>query len=111
MQGGPNWVENYVDSPIITNEKLMEYYKQPMYYALGHFTRFISPGSILLETKNSDPLGLEAIILENPINHYTVGIVLNRFKSVIPLTINDPKHGNISVEIKPKSIQTIIWQE
>lgn len=37
MSGGPNWVNNNVDSPIIVNEKAQEFYKQPMYYAMGHF--------------------------------------------------------------------------
>ena len=36
-KGGPNWAKNFVDSPIIVNAKADEYYKQPMFYALGHF--------------------------------------------------------------------------
>jgi glucosylceramidase len=32
MEGGPNWVNNFVDSPIIVNEKKDEFYKQPMFY-------------------------------------------------------------------------------
>ncbi|KAK8773049.1 hypothetical protein V5799_012418 [Amblyomma americanum] len=35
--GGPNWAQNFVDSPIIVNATAQEFYKQPMYYALGHF--------------------------------------------------------------------------
>ncbi len=41
MAGGPNWVNNVVDSPIIVNASANEFYKQPMFYALGHF-RFAS---------------------------------------------------------------------
>jgi len=37
MEGGPNWVENFVDSPIIVNAKNDEFYKQPTFYHLGHF--------------------------------------------------------------------------
>lgn len=37
MEGGPNWVKNFVDSPVIVNAKSDEFYKQPMFYALGHF--------------------------------------------------------------------------
>lgn len=36
-KGGPNWASNFVDSPIIVNAKADEFYKQPMFYALGHF--------------------------------------------------------------------------
>ena len=38
-QGGPNWAENVVDSPIIVNEETGEFYKNPSYYALGHVSR------------------------------------------------------------------------
>ena len=38
-QGGPNWAENVVDSPIIVNEDTGEFYKNPSYYALGHISR------------------------------------------------------------------------
>jgi glucosylceramidase len=37
MEGSPNWVNNFVDSPIIVNEKKDEFYKQPMFYTMGHF--------------------------------------------------------------------------
>ena len=40
LQGGPNWADNLVDSPVIVNEEAGEFYKQPMYYALGHISRF-----------------------------------------------------------------------
>lgn len=35
--GGPTWVDNFVDSPIIVNRTGQEFYKQPMFYAMGHF--------------------------------------------------------------------------
>ncbi|XP_070622644.1 lysosomal acid glucosylceramidase-like isoform X2 [Erythrolamprus reginae] len=38
MKGGPNWVDNPVDSPIIVNPLKDEFYKQPMFYHLGHFS-------------------------------------------------------------------------
>jgi len=37
--GGPNWARNYVDSPIILNSTANEFYKQPMFYVLGHFSK------------------------------------------------------------------------
>lgn len=42
MTGGPNWVNNFVDSPIIVNSVADEFYKQPMFYVLGHFSKFVS---------------------------------------------------------------------
>ena len=37
LEGGPNWVYNFVDSPVIVNATVNEFYKQPTYYAMGHF--------------------------------------------------------------------------
>jgi len=45
-QGGPTWVNNTVDSPVIVNGPTDEFYKQPMFYSLGHFSRFVPPGSV-----------------------------------------------------------------
>lgn len=52
MQGGPNWAKNFVDSPIIVNTEDQEFYKQPMYYALGHFSKFIQENSIRVDVNN-----------------------------------------------------------
>ena len=41
MNGGPNWAYNFVDSPIIVNEDTDEFYKNPMYYGLAHFSKFL----------------------------------------------------------------------
>ncbi|XP_068623495.1 lysosomal acid glucosylceramidase-like [Battus philenor] len=45
MRGGPNWANNNVDSPIIVNAARNEFYKQPMFYAMGHFSKLIKRGS------------------------------------------------------------------
>ncbi|KHJ95603.1 hypothetical protein OESDEN_04451 [Oesophagostomum dentatum] len=33
---GPTWVDNNLDSPIIVNATADKFYKQPMFYAMGH---------------------------------------------------------------------------
>ncbi|KFV63808.1 Glucosylceramidase, partial [Dryobates pubescens] len=45
LKGGPNWVKNYVDSPVIVDSSKDVFYKQPMFYHLGHFSKFIPEGS------------------------------------------------------------------
>ena len=37
MKGGPNWVSNFDNSPIYVNATAKEFYKQPAFYAMGHF--------------------------------------------------------------------------
>jgi glucosylceramidase len=71
--GGPNYVENYVDAPIIV--KGSEFYKQPTFYVMGHFSRFIPADSVRIQGKSSDKLvksvaflrpdGYVAVILYN----------------------------------------------
>ena len=41
MEGGPNWTKNFVESPVIVNYAADEFYKQPIFYIMGHF-RYIS---------------------------------------------------------------------
>lgn len=50
-QGGPNWVGNFVDSPIIVYPEKGEFVKQPMFYAIGHFSKFIPRGSQRIQIK------------------------------------------------------------
>jgi len=44
-QGGPNHAKNWVDAPMIVSEDKKTVYKQPMYYAMGHFAKFVRPGA------------------------------------------------------------------
>lgn len=53
-EGGPNWVENFVDAPIIVNATSGEFYKQPTYYVLAHFSKYIPRGSIRIGIKKSE---------------------------------------------------------
>lgn len=110
--GGPNWVDNFVDSPIIVNEVgvcmdglfflclflslciLMhlcllvshcpasifqadqEFYKQPMFYAMGHFSKFIEPGGHYVSTTVSE--GSDRVVAAgfHSVDHATSTVVL-----------------------------------
>ncbi|CAD6193573.1 unnamed protein product [Caenorhabditis auriculariae] len=48
-QGGPNWVNNVVDAPVIVADNSQEYYKNPLWYVLGHFSIFVPPGAQRLD--------------------------------------------------------------
>ncbi|OQR72798.1 glucosylceramidase-like [Tropilaelaps mercedesae] len=41
LQGGPNWAENFLDAPIIVYKENQAFHKQPMCYALAHFSKFL----------------------------------------------------------------------
>lgn len=50
MTGGYTYINFLADAPIVISEDGKEFYKQPMFYALGHFAKFIIPGSVRIET-------------------------------------------------------------
>jgi glucosylceramidase len=74
-QGGPNWFENWCVAPVIVDPQADEIYFTPLYYVLGHFSRFIYPGAVrigfditdenLLLTATKNPDGSIAIVLLN----------------------------------------------
>jgi len=53
LNGGPNWAKNFVDSPIIVNATSGEFYKQPLFYALGHFSKFLPVNSFRIGLKSN----------------------------------------------------------
>lgn len=77
LKGGPTYIENYVDSPVMVNVTADEFYKQPMFYALGHFSKFIPRGSIRVKTEVNDYSGVEVVAVKRPDNATTV-VVLNK---------------------------------
>ena len=97
-----------MDAPIIVNKTAKEYYKQPMYYSLAHFTRFLSPDSQRIDSNDSGVKVVETVVFEREDNA-TVLIALNRLNDAIPLTINDPNYGTLKTTVFPHSIQTYIW--
>lgn len=59
--GGPNHVNNVCDSVMMANLTTGELFIHPQYYFVGHFSKFILPGSKLLEstvTKSSSYNGI-----------------------------------------------------
>lgn len=52
--GGPNWAHNYVDSPILINAAEQEFYLQPMYWHMVHFSKLLEKGSTVVDYKLTD---------------------------------------------------------
>ncbi|XP_070622167.1 lysosomal acid glucosylceramidase-like isoform X2 [Erythrolamprus reginae] len=111
LQGGPNWVKNFVDSPIIVDTSRDTFYKQPMFYHLGHFSKFIVEGSQrvgLTVVKSNFICKLEHVAVLRP-DGSAVVVVLNRSSKNLTIGISDSA-GYISAQIPAKSIQTYLWR-
>jgi glucosylceramidase len=117
LQGGPNHVRNYVDSPIIANTTSgTVFYKNPMYYAMGHFSKFIPRDSIRINMKVlkdekvsalTEPLKIISFLSPN---NQTVIVILNDDRThTQSVQIQDPNYGYLTMVLLPESIQTIVY--
>lgn len=104
--GGPNWIQNYVDSPIIVNATADEFYKQPMFYALKHFSRFVERGSTRISI--TDDFQVKSSAFVTPSNE-TVVLLFNKWDIPRTVAVNDLKKGKLCVELPPHSMHTIIY--
>uniref|UniRef100_A0A8C8B8N9 Glucosylceramidase n=1 Tax=Otus sunia TaxID=257818 RepID=A0A8C8B8N9_9STRI len=113
LEGGPNWVKNYVDSPVIVDSSKDIFYKQPMFYHLGHFSKFIPEGSRRVGLHSSCRrliCQLEHVAVLRP-DGALVLVVLNRFGWDAPFAIQDPAVGFIETVAPANSIQTYLWRQ
>ncbi|CAG2109213.1 unnamed protein product [Medioppia subpectinata] len=113
-RGGPNWVNNFVDAPIIVNATAREYYKQPSFYSIAHFSKFLPPGAQRLNhTLAVDgPTDADTLLTTSFVrtDGGTVVVALNVGDTPIDVTINDVKQRqNITHLLSAHSMQTYIY--
>jgi glucosylceramidase len=105
-EGGPNHVGNYCSAPIMASEDYANITLQPSYWYLGHFSRFIKPGSVRIAcTRFTDNLDCTAFLRPDG---QRVLVVLNRTKNVIPFIVRW-QNRIAETQSAPLSIQTIIF--
>ncbi|GLV40112.1 Glucocerebrosidase 1a [Carabus blaptoides fortunei] len=105
--GGPTYINNNVDSPIIVNKTAQEFYKQPMFYALGHFSKFIPPGSIRIKSSvSTGDLKITAFL--RPDNGISL-IVFNDKNRDMNITISDISKGTFIITAMKHSITTVLY--
>uniref|UniRef100_A0A2I2ZJP5 Glucosylceramidase n=1 Tax=Gorilla gorilla gorilla TaxID=9595 RepID=A0A2I2ZJP5_GORGO len=95
--------------PIIVDITKHMFYKQPMFYHLGHFSKFIPEGSERVGLVASQKNDLDAVALMHP-DGSTVVVVLNRSSKDVPLTIKDPAVGFLETISPGYSIHTYLWR-
>ncbi|XP_025018386.1 putative glucosylceramidase 3 [Tetranychus urticae] len=106
--GGPNWAKNWVDATIVVNATAQEYYKNPMYYALAHFTKFLPIGSTHVETSVENARrGVYRVAFITSDNTLVL-ILLNMDEYEIDLTINGFAKVPFTTTLKPRSIRNML---
>ncbi|KAG2389544.1 hypothetical protein C9374_014104 [Naegleria lovaniensis] len=108
--GGPTHMNNWCDALIVANNKTQSLYLQPMYYYMGHFSKFILQDSrrISLVQSSNDLLVTSFLTPENNI----VIVTMNNKDTALKLQLLDLNVGldyYVDVELPPHSIRTMIY--
>ncbi|XP_023245563.1 glucosylceramidase-like [Copidosoma floridanum] len=106
--GGPNWVQNYVDAMIIVDAEKDVFYKQPMFYALAHFSKFVPRSSVRIHTNSADKSVL-SLAFKTPNNEIRV-LLYNESDQKKNITIADEKVGYINIEMPEYSLHTLLYK-
>jgi len=123
MSGGPNWAGNECDSPILIDTpnsvtaapgSVDAFYKQPMYYYLGHIAAFVAPGSVRIGLETHTPWfsrALEASAFLSSDGKRIVAVVLNRATSgrEFSLRCASGTGPSIDASIPPSAMQTYVF--
>ncbi|XP_043524013.1 lysosomal acid glucosylceramidase-like [Frieseomelitta varia] len=105
--GGPNLVNLHSDAAIIVNKEKDEFYKQPMYYAIKHFSRFIPRDSQRISITETSTVRATAFL--TPLKE-TVVVLYNRANTTQRVVLHDLRRGNMQVELSPQSMNTFKYK-
>lgn len=109
LNGGPSWSGSQIDSPVIVNSTGQEYYKEPTFYALAHFAKFVSPDSVRINVVvENKPKNLETVAFVRPDNS-TVLVVINTSENSVVINLDDSVAGKLQREAAPHSILSFVW--
>uniref|UniRef100_A0A3Q2PZJ7 Glucosylceramidase n=2 Tax=Fundulus heteroclitus TaxID=8078 RepID=A0A3Q2PZJ7_FUNHE len=106
--GGPNWVKNFVDSPVIVDAERDVFYKQPSFYGVAHFSKFLWEGSQRVGVSASGKTPLEFAAFVRPDGSVAL-VVLNRSSSAIQFEVWDPAVGYLPCTAPAHSLLTVAW--
>ncbi|ETP39302.1 hypothetical protein F442_13226 [Phytophthora nicotianae P10297] len=108
-KGGPTWAKNYVDAAILIDEERgVEFYKQPMFYVMGHFAKFVPPGSKRIEFPKKKKLNkFHRCAFVTP-NNQVVLQFLNRDSSEVTVSVKQTDLNTFTLTLPAHSLQTVI---
>ncbi|CAK1541493.1 unnamed protein product [Leptosia nina] len=109
MKGGPTWCNDELDSAIHIDVEKEEFIKQPIFYALGHFSKFIPPGSRRLQINSTGNKHVSNVAFVTP-QHTAVVVLYNEGDPVlVSIKLHDKqavtvleKRSVVTIEIAPE---------
>ncbi|TMS39130.1 hypothetical protein L596_005703 [Steinernema carpocapsae] len=112
MEGRPNWVQNFVDSPVLVNSGKQEFYLQPMYYVLAHFNKYVKKGMVMDEAKLQTRSDLEVISFRSVTEGKKTIVIRNPGSRDMEVKIMDPDCNGetVIVPIDAYSLNTLMYK-
>ena len=104
--GGPNYVGNYCEAPVMYDRNTKEIMYNSSYYYIGHFSRYIELGAVRICCRNDVDKGLYSVSFKNP-NGDIVTVVQNELNRKQRLALVVDGQGT-NTEIPAHSITTFI---
>ena len=104
--GGPNHVQNFCFAPIHANTQTNELIYTPTYYYIGHFSKFVGPGSVRISTSVSRNVVLATSFLNEDGTMAT--IVMNKSDEPIDYSFF-LKDEQIDLNIPARAMQTLVY--
>lgn len=107
---GPRTKPEYGDCTVMVDLEKDEFYKNPMFYALAHFSKFIRNGSVRIQStmmsENSNTVQHTAT--KNPDGTTSV-FLQNRSKENITVFVNIEGRGHALLALEAKSLNTLVF--
>lgn len=113
LEGGPVISDKFkADASVIVDTKRQVYYRNPMFYAIGHLSRYIKPGSIRVKSNfYSSPhmYASQYTAFVTPDN-YLIVVVLNNNIGPMPINIGINTRTKVESLLDTKSFNTFIFR-
>ena len=107
-KGGPNPYDNFNSASVLVDPVERTVLYTPLYYLLGHFSKYLRPGSVRLELGGELPEGVHATAARNPDGRIAVVVFNDRDEA---LTFSVEVDGSIVASaIAPDAIQTLVLE-
>lgn len=104
--GGPNPYDNFNSAPVLVNPVDQSVVYTPLYYLLGHFSKYIRPGAVRLILTGTLPAGVQATAARNLDG--TIAVVVfndNDAALVFGLEVDGVI---VASHIEPDAVQTLV---
>lgn len=111
LKGGPNYARNFADAPMIFDQQNQTIYKQPMFYGIAHFSKFLQSNCTRINS-NLSPVSRNSIeaVAFSCANSTKVIIMHNRSPSAERIALIDNNIGQLNLTLDASSVNTLVYQ-